>query len=408
MNEYYKNEHCRISGQKDLVLVIPFKKFPYCDSYLKEKQDRKTYPMGVYFSPSSGLLQLADVLNPKVIYRDYIYKTSNSVGLNRHFINFAENLTQKLKLEPESFIFEIGPNDGILLNAFKLKGMHVLGIDPDKQAIEDAKIKYNVDIIEDFFNEETALQVKKEHGQPNIILANNIVANVDDLHGFVKGIKHLLVDNGLFIFETSYIVGLLENMVFDSMYHEHLCYFGLKPIEYLFEQHDMQVCHVEKIETKGGSLRTYIKHKDFDYPIDHSVQKLREEEEDKKIYDPQTYKDFFQKIEQEKQALLSFLKQAQKEGKIITAYGAADSTTTLFGHFEVTEYIECIFDDNELKIGTFAPIDNIPVLDSQEIYNINPDYIILSAWRFKEYILKRHPNCKATFIMPLPKFDILY
>ena len=250
----------------------------------------------------------------------------------------------------------------------------------------------------------------KKYGKAKIINSNNMMANIDNINDVVQGIKTLLDENGIFIMETSYLLHLIDNMVFDTIYHEHLSYFGLKPLQYLFERNGLKVVDVKIVETKGGSLKCFVEH-NTNQEVSPAVKELENIENKRKLYENNIYKTYMTKINYQRDMIYKSLQRITNEGKIIYGYGASNTTTTLLHHFEIAKFFEVILDDNEIKIGRYSPNFHIPIKSSSIIYNgKSPDYIVIFAWRFADIIIGKHKEYLENggkFIIPLPEYKVI-
>jgi ubiquinone/menaquinone biosynthesis C-methylase UbiE len=406
---HYKNSKCRICGCTELDVVLPLKASPLADSFVtKEQLDIKQdiYDMDLYKCAECGLIQLLDVVHAEDIYIDYLYRTNTSMGLPEHFIEAAKSAIEKYSLKSGDFVLDIGSNDGSLLMGYKQLGMRVLGIDPAHEVAKEACAR-GIETLDIFFNAKIAKELVAKYGKANIITCNNLIANIDDLNDFAQGIKIMLADDGVFVSETSYILRLIDNMVFDTMYHEHLSYYGLKPLEYLFRKNGLRLVDAESIDTKGGSIRYAVVHDNSDIKESESLVNLQKVEEERGLYGKEIYKEYEARIEVAKERVVTFIDKALAEGKKVVGYGASNTTTTLLYHFELNDKIEYLLDDNKIKIGRFSPGSHIPVYSSDKLYEENPDYVIMFAWRFADMIMAKHTKYLENggkFIIPLNEF----
>jgi len=405
----YKNDKCRICASKELEEVLFLNPSPLADNYVSKSQlsdKQELFDMNVSLCKQCGLVQLLTVVEPEDIYIDYLYKTTTSVGLPQHFVDSALNIIKKYNIEKHSFIVDIGSNIGSLLHGYKNFGMKVLGIDPAKDIAKEATTN-GIETLPIFFTSLTAQSIVEKYGKAKVINSNNMMANIDKINDLVIGIKVLLAEDGVFVMETSYLLHLINNMVFDTIYHEHLSYFGLKPLQYLFEENGLRVVDAEIVDTKGGSLKCYIEH-DKNKKISQNVFDIIENETLQKLYEKKIYQEYQNKISKQKELLVDSLQTIKKYGKKVFGYGASNTTTTLLHHFEIAKYFEYIVDDNDIKIGRFCPNNHLPVVSSNVIYERKPDYIVIFAWRFADVIIKKHQNFLdngGKFIIPLPKYQ---
>jgi len=400
---------CRLCGSTRLDHVLPIRPSAIGDAFvtadrLSEKQE--LYPLDAYLCLDCGHLQNLDVVDPDILFRDYTYRTSVSLGLVQHFANYARSVVSDLAISKGSLVVEMGSNDGSLLKAFQAEGMRVQGIDPARD-IAQAATGQGVPTLPDFFTSNVAAKIATERGPAALFCANNVFAHIDDLADVADGIRTLLAGNGVFVFEVSYIVDMIDNMVFDTIYHEHVSHHALIPLETFLNRHDMTLFHVARTATKGGSIRAFAQPKSTGKrPRSAELSQLIAEEERRGITKPQVYRDWFEAIEKAKRAVLSYLDKAIAEGKLVAAYGASTTTTTLLYHFELENRVKFIVDDNPLKHGRFSPGAHIPVLPSSELASRKPDVVVVLAWIYAEPILKRNQaylDAGGRVLLPLPE-----
>jgi len=400
---------CRLCGSTSLEHVLPIKPSAIGDAFvplerLSEPQD--LYPLDCYLCLDCGHLQNLDVVDPDILFRDYTYRTSVSLGLVEHFKRYAHSVVSSLSIPTGSLVVEMGSNDGSLLKAFKNEGMRVQGVDPARD-IAAAATADGIPTIPDFFTSALASRIKSEQGEAKLFCANNVFAHIDNMSDVVKGIRLLLADDGAFVFEVSYIVDMIDNMVFDTIYHEHVSHHALIPLETFLNRHDMTLFHVERTGTKGGSIRAFAQPKSTaTRPRSRELSKLIAEEERRGITKPKIYRDWFEEIERCRRHVLAYLDTAIADGKLIAAYGASTTTTTLLYHFELESRVKFIVDDNALKQGLYSPGAHIPVLPSSELATRKPDIVVILAWIYAEPILKRNQaylEAGGRFLLPLPE-----
>jgi SAM-dependent methyltransferase len=399
---------CRLCGSSSLQLVLPILPSAIGDAFvsaerLQEKQD--VYPLDCYLCLDCGHLQNLDVVDPEVLFRDYTYRTSVSLGLVEHFRKYAQSVVSDLAIHKDSLVVEIGSNDGSLLKAFQTEGMRVQGIDPASE-IAKAATHDGVPTIPDFFTSQIAGEIKAANGPAALFCANNVFAHIDNLSDVVTGVRALLAPDGAFVFEVSYIVDMIDNMVFDTIYHEHVSHHALLPMETFLNRHDMTLFDVARTGTKGGSIRAFAQPMSTGRrPRSEQLTRLMTEEKRRGITEPQVYLDWFAAIESRKQEVLAYLDAAILAGKTVAGYGASTTTTTLLYHFELTSRIAFIVDDNALKQGLFSPGAHIPVLPSDALATRKPDVVVILAWIYAEPIVARNAEYirnGGTFLIPLP------
>ena len=370
---------------------------------------RKLYPIDMFLCLDCGLAQLLDIISPDVLYSDYIYTTSSSSEMQEHFPKYAKKVVENIRPSPNALVVDIGSNDGTLLQEFKKYGLRVIGVEPATEIARIATEK-GVKTFAGFFTPDLAFQIKQEYGPAGIITANNVFANVDDLFTLTEGIRSLMAPDGVFVFESFYLADVIENKVFDFIYHEHLSAFSVAPVQRFFQHRGMQLIDVQRIPTKGGSLRYTIQLAGGPRKISSSVASMLQFEESFGLYRPETFKAFLVEIDSLKTSTVACLKKVKSEGKMVAGYGASITGTTLIYHFGIGEYLDFLVDDNPAKQGRFSPGQHIPVYDSRVLYDRKPDYVIILAWRYAEQILRKHKDFLkqgGKFIIPVPDFRII-
>jgi SAM-dependent methyltransferase len=406
-----RRDDCRLCAGKDLHLGLHLTPAPIVDAYVPAErlgEMQETYPLDVYVCSACGHSQLLDVVDPQVLYRDYIYVTASSPGLTEHFHKYADAVMRRVNPSEGALVVDIGSNDGTLLRFFQGQGAHVLGIDPAVDIARQAT-QSGVETVPEFFTAVLSRQIKKERGAATIVTVNNLYANVDDLADFTEGIRHLLSLDGVLVFESFYLVDLIQNMVFDFIYHEHLSCFSVKPLNGFFGRHGMELIDVERVATKGGSLRYTVQLAGGPRCVSQSVSSMLSLEENLGIGTPRPLKAFAAKIDQRKSDLVTLLRGLQAKGKTMAGYGASASTTPLLYHFGIGDVLSFIVDDNPAKQNLYSPGYHIPVLPSHAIYERKPDFVLILAWRFSEPIIDKHQaylDQGGHFIVPLPELQI--
>jgi SAM-dependent methyltransferase len=395
-----------------MSLVYQLAPSPIGDAYITADQlniSQESYPIDLFLCLDCGLAQLLDIIAPEELYTDYIYQTGSSTEMREHFHKYANQVLESIKPAKGALVVDIGSNDGTLLRQFKDHGLHVLGVEPAHEIARKAT-EEGVKTIPGFFTPELALRIKKEYGPANIITANNVFANVDDLISLTEGIRYLLAPDGVFIFESFYLADVIENLVFDFIYHEHLSAFSVAPVQRFFQFMGMHLIDIQRVPTKGGSLRYTIQLSGGPRTVSPSVTTMLKYEETIGLYRPETFKAFLVKIDELRQLTAAHLKKLKTEGKTIAGYGASITGTTLISHFGIGEYLDYLVDDNPTKQGRFSPGLHIPVYHPKLLYECKPDYVVILAWRFAEQILKQHEDFLkhgGRFIIPIPDFRII-
>lgn len=405
-----KISSCQFCKSKNLKKVLDFGTTPPANSFLKKNQlkaKESKLPLQVFFCKNCYLLQLGHVVNPEILFKDYVYTSSTSPVFVKHFEDYAKEIFNRFHLNKDSFVIDIGSNDGILLKPFKALGVKILGIDPAQNLAEQATME-GVPTLPKFFDSNLAKEIVDKVGEVDIITANNVFAHIRDLDEIVKGIKILLQKDGVFIFEVAYLGDFLEKNYFDTVYHEHLFYHAIGPLNKFFKKHSMAIFDVQKVPTHGGSIRVFVKKSNAKHKVLGSIQKFIKEEVKNGLGKEKTYLDFFKKIEKNKSALLKLLKDIKFQGKTIVGYGAPAKGNTLLNYFGInTRFLDRIIDDSPLKQGLFTPGTHIPVVSSETLKSgSKPDYILILAWNFADSIMEKLDGFSekgGRFIIPVPE-----
>jgi len=367
------------------------------------------YPMDLMMCGSCALAQLPDVVNPELLYRDYIYNTSISLGLVHHFDRYAEAVIARLAPPAGSLVVDIGSNDGTLLKGCKSRGMRVLGADPAREAGRKAN-EAGIETLSTFFTKDLAAKLGSERGPAAVITANNVFANVDDLDELVAGIRALLAPDGCFVFETGYFPDLVRQRIIDNIYHEHLSYYSVTPLQKFFPRHGMTLVAVDHEPTKGGSIRGFVQLEGGAGRIDPGQMRTLLDREHAERFDcPAGLRSFTESTEKLRQDVVALVADLRTQGRTIAGYGASVGVTTLLYYFDLGGSLPFLVDDNPVRHGRFTPGHHIPVLPSDALYEKKPDDVLLLAWRYAEPIMKRHARFHAgggRIILPLPEMSI--
>lgn len=399
---------CRVCRGETLHKFLSFGPMPLANRFLREDQlnmPEPYYPLDVYHCNTCGLVQLGFTVPPEVMFKDYPYLTSPSEPMKAHFARLAEDLIQRFNLFPEGLVIDIGSNDGTLLKNFQKHNMATLGVEPADNIAEWAR-SHGIETLNDFFSERVAHKVCAERGQAKVILATNVLAHVPDLEDFLRGVNCLLADDGIFVIEVPYLVDLLNNLEFDTIYHEHLSYFAVRPLVTLFSRFGMGIVEVERISVHGGSLRLYVR-KSADSLSSSSVNELLKLETEAKLDSPDRYREFAEGVARVREDLLSLLKALKAQGARIAGYGAAAKGNILLNYCKIgTDILDCITDTTPLKQGRYTPGMHIPVLPESHFHEASPDYALLLAWNYADEILQKEEEYRQAggkFIVPIPK-----
>jgi len=403
---------CRLCGGIDLTLVLQLEPTPPGNAFvtadaLNDEQER--FPLDVFFCDHCAHLQLLDVVDPRILFENYVYVSGTSPVFIKHFKEYAHDVIERFHPTRESLVVDIGSNDGTLLRLFKEAGYAVLGIDPAREIARRAT-EGGIETMPVFFTPRIARTIRAERRSAAVVTANNVFAHIDDLTGVVEGVRILLAPDGVFVFEVSYLVDVFEKTLFDTIYHEHLAYYSVKPLVGFLEANGMELIEAFRVDSHGGSLRGVAQLKGGLRPVGASVAEAVRLEERLELDQAATFHDFARRIEERKQQLAALLHRLKSDGKRIAGFGAPAKATTLMYHFGIgPEVIDFIVDDSSLKQGLYTPGMHIPVLPSQAIYERRPDYVVILAWNFAKPIMEKHVvfhQAGGRFIVPLPKVEV--
>lgn len=401
--------HCRICKGERLVKFLDFGMVALANSYLrKEELDKPEYKakLDVWFCQDCGLVQLGTVVSAEKLFRHYLYYSSTSPMLMKHFSDYADEIAAMHADKKNAFVVEIASNDGILIRNFRRHGIRFLGVDPAENIARKAN-EEGIPTIAEFFNSKTAVSMLKDHGKATAILGNNVFAHIDDIHDVIDGVDILLSKDGFLVLEFPYLLNLLENNEFDTIYHEHLSYFSITPLMKFFAMHDMEIFDVKRTSIHGGSVRLFIQRKGGPRKVMPSVSELLELEKRQGIMDLKTYQRFSENVKRLKSELVSLLTKLKKEGKSIAAYGAPAKGNTLLCYCGIDmRLLDFTVDRSPYKQGLFTPGMHIPIHPPEDLLRRKPDYALILAWNFSKEIIeqqKSYLEAGGRFIIPVPK-----
>ncbi len=404
---------CRLCGGARLGLVLSLAPTPPANAFVPtEALDRvqPTIPLDVFLCQDCCHAQLLDVVDPAVLFENYVYVSGTSPVFVRHFENYADVILARFAPAAGSLVVDIGSNDGTLLGFFQRAGMRVLGVDPARDIARDATAR-GIETLATFFTPALATGICRERGAAAIVTANNVFAHADDLAGMVEGVRGLLEPGGVFVFEVSYLVDVYEKTLFDTIYHEHLAYHAVKPLQPFFAANGMQLIDALRVESHGGSLRGIAQPAGGPRPVAESVDRLIALEESLGVDGPAAFERLSARIEAVKRDLASMLRDLKAGGRTIAGFGAPAKATTLMYHFGIgPDIVDFIVDDSPLKQGLYSPGLHIPILPAQAIYERRPDYLVILAWNFADPIIAKHTAFREAggkFIVPLPEVSVV-
>jgi SAM-dependent methyltransferase len=386
---------------------------PLCESYVSEdklNQMEPFYPLHVFVCEQCLLVQLHEYVSPADIFTEYAYFSSYADSWVQHAKRYTEMIVERLKLTAKSFVVELASNDGYLLQHFVAKEIPVLGIEPAANVAEAAR-KKNVPTLVKFFGRQTASELVAERGKADLVLGNNVLAQVPDINDFVAGIHVLLAPHGVVTIEFPHLMKLMEENQFDTIYHEHFFYFSLMSAERIFAAHGLTLFDVEELPTHGGSLRIYGHHaEDKTHSVTEQYRELAQREKTAGVERLDTYATFAEKVKETKRKLLAFLIEAKRKRKTIAGYGAPGKGNTLLNYCGVrVDFIDYTVDRNTYKQGKFLPGTHIPIFPPEKIRETKPDYVLILPWNFKDEIMDQVSYIRewgGKFIVPIPEVRV--
>lgn len=387
---------------------------PASNSFLAEEELNEPevyYPLKLYVCDQCFLVQIDEYKKSDDIFnQDYVYFSSYSKSWLAHAKKYVDMITERLDLNLESHVIEIGSNDGYLLQYFRKKRIPCLGIEPSANTAQAAREK-GIDTLEEFFGVELAESLAEEGKKADLIIGNNVLAHVPNINHFVAGLKIALKNNGVVTMEFPHLMRLVEESQFDTIYHEHLSYFSFCTVQRIFSKHGLTLFDVEELPTHGGSLRIYARHQeDSTWAISSNVNAIQECELVAGMDDLSYYQGFQNKADTVKYSLLSFLLEQKQSGAKVVGYGAAAKGNTLLNYCGVKkDLIRFVVDVSPHKQGKVLPGSHIPVVKEDEITRLKPDYVLILPWNIQDEIMDQLNYIRkwsGKFVVPIPEIKI--
>ena len=407
-----RRETCRLCGSPHVPEVLVLADTPAGDSLVTPgaaAPARPVFPLRLCLCKQCGNVQTSHVVAPEVLYRNYVYRTSVTLGLVEHFGRYAADVIARRGIPAGALVVDIGSNDGTLLRSFEKLGMRALGVEPATNIAAISRAA-GIETVNEFFTASLGRKLKAERGPAQIVTANNVMANVDDLSDFMQGVRELLAPDGVFVAETGYVLDLLEKGLFDNIYHEHLSYFGVRPLEQFFVREGMELIDVTRMPNKGGTIIVTAQRAGGPRRPSPAIAELRGLERAKQAGEEAPFRDLARRLTSAKVALGDLVAQAQSAGKRVAGYGASVGAVTFIYHFDLGRNLVYVVDDDPDKQGKLPPGHRVPIVTPSRLDEDPADYLIILAWRYAKPIMEKRQRYAARggkFVIPWPELQVL-
>jgi SAM-dependent methyltransferase len=404
---------CRSCGQNGLKTLLDMGRTPLANALLDStdlEHSESVYSLVLALCTQCALVQILETVPPEQLFCEYLYFSSFADTMLNHARELSHQLVAARGLSAKSLVVEAASNDGYLLQYYKRLEIPVLGIEPARNVAEFAVHKNGIPTRSEFFTTSLALELREAGQCADVFHAHNVLAHVADLNGFVRGIRAVLKDQGIAVIEVPYLKDMIDSIEFDTIYHEHLCYFSLTALNALFVRHELIIQDVERLSIHGGSLRVYAVPKLGQSNPSDGVQALLEEESVWGASNPAYYQDFGKHVHSLKETLVAFLRELRCRGKRIAGYGASAKGSTLLNYFGIgRETLEFVVDRNPIKQGRFTPGSHLPICAPERLLEVMPDYVLHLTWNFAEEIERQQEEYRrrgGRFITPIPELKV--
>jgi hypothetical protein len=408
-----KRSDCRACGGTNLTSFLSLGPAALANAFPgspAEFEREAFYPLDVYFCETCSLVQLLDVIDPEVLFRDYIYVTGTSDTMAAHNRAYARTVSSLLGLGPRDLVVEIASNDGSLLKCFAGHGVRTVGVEPASNIASIASAA-GIDTINTFFDSSSAREIRRTRGAAKAVIANNVLAHVDDSLDFLRGCRELLGAGGRVIVEVPYLRDLVERLEYDTIYHEHLCYFSVSALMRLCEEAGLSVTRIDRVPVHGGSLRMYAAPQDEAPVHADSARVIASEEDGLGLTAFDRFRSFAGAVEANRHSLVQLLENLHREGRSLAGYGAPAKGNTLLNYCRIgPRLLPFTVDRNPMKVGKYTPGMHIPVLPVSALVERQPDYVLILAWNFAEEVVSQQREYRdrgGQFIVPVPEPRIL-
>jgi SAM-dependent methyltransferase len=410
-----KVQQCRLCESKDLHLFLDLGKTALANRFLREAdaasllgrlpEPEPFFPLRVVLCQDCGLVQLDEEVAREILFKNYIYVSGTSAVVRRHAQWLADYLIHKYGVRRQGLVVEAASNDGTLLKEFRWQGLRILGVEPAANVAALA-IDQGIPTLMKFFDQELARTIRDTYGPAQLFIARHVLAHVTDLHGFVRGIKEILAPDGVALIEVPHLAELYENLEFDTIYHEHLCYFSLEVLHTLFQRSELTVIDVDRLPIHGGSILVHVGHAAVTREASPRLPMILKEEADLRLRNLETWQAFAHRVGRLKEEMLDFLDDMIRQGKSLAAYGAPAKGNTLLSYCGIgPDRLPFIVDQSPWKQGLLTPGHHIPILAPEMLLRRQPDVTLILAWNFAAEVCQQQAEYRqrgGRFAVPIP------
>jgi len=400
---------CRACASAELHTILDLGQTPLANNLLTQTQlaePEQHFPLELTLCAACSLVQITETVPPEILYARYLYFSSFSDAMLTHARTIAQRMMQERKLHGSSRVIEIASNDGYLLQYYRQAGVPVLGIEPAANIAAVAREERGIPTLNEFFGVDLAERLRGQNERADVVHANNVLAHVADLNGFVAGLRLLLQDDGVAVVEVPYVKDMIDRVEFDTIYHEHLSYFSLTALEQLCARHRLTIADVEQLPIHGGSLRLFLRPARSERGRSENVRRLLREEKEWGVNRLSFYQAFGGSVQRLKAELLGLLRDLKSRGARIAAYGCSAKGSTLLNYFGIgRETLDFVVDRSTAKQGLYTPGKHLPVYAPEKLLEQMPEYALLLTWNFAEEILEQQAEYQrrgGRFIVPIP------
>ena len=402
-------DDCRGCGGRRLERFLALGDQPLANAFPRDPAEfasERAYPLDVYFCADCALVQLVDVIDPELLFRDYIYVTGTSTTIAAHNVEYARTVVELLDAKGDDLIVEVASNDGSLLRRFAEHGVRTLGVEPATNIASLARVA-GIETVNEFFDLTTAKALRERFGPAKAVIGNNVLAHVDGTRDFLAGFRALLADDGLGIVEVPYLAELVDRTEYDTVYHEHLCYFSVTALARMCDAVGLRIVRVDHVPVHGGSIRMYASPAAAGETHSAEVQALMAEERARGLTSAETFRSLAAAVERQKRELVALLERLRDAGKTVAAYGAPAKGNTLLNYCGIgTDLVAYTVDRNPMKVGRYTPGMHLPVMPVKTLLEEQPDYVLILAWNFADEVMEQQREYREAggrFILPIPE-----